>query len=351
MTVVLPAALLRRYRRFSLYNSPYPAHDRGCAVDLYPGTDVARSPVAGEVLETRTVRCPGRPYAVDHDHLILVAVDADGERSPDAPTATGDDACADLVARILHVDPSVEPGETVAVGDPLGGLVRSGFFGPWVDNHLHLGFRRADQHLHRAGGSRPLVADVPVTPLAWDGTGRVVETGRTYALLDSPTHPAPGEYFVGIASDGPDPVALDGGLAHYTGGGALPGPTVVHGDGAAADGGDEAVAATSRRSRDLSLLGERVGVAEGRDVTWSDLALVVTREGEGEYEGGGDATGGRDDGSGGRDGTRRATGLSLFAARDAAFGAKLVFHEGHDLTVGDGVRVAVEASDDPLRLG
>jgi hypothetical protein len=24
---------------------------------------------------------------------------------------------------------------------------------------------------------------------------------------------------------------------------------------------------------------------------------------------------------------------------------------GHDLTVGDGVRVAVEASDDPLRLG
>jgi hypothetical protein len=344
MTVVLPAALLRRYRRFSLYNSPYPAHDRGCAVDLYPGTETARSPVAGEVLDTRTVRCPDRPYAADHDHLILVAVDDDAPR-PESPTATGDDAGTDLVARILHVDPGVEPGETVAVGEPLGELVRSGFFGPWVDNHLHLGFRRADQHLHRAGGSRPLVADVPVTPLAWDGTGRVVETGRTYALLDSPTHPAPDEYFVGIASDGPDPVALDGGLAHYTGGGALPGPGTV------TDGGDEAVATGRRRSRDLSLLGKRVGVAEGRDVTWSDLALVVERTGESEREDGRTATDGGENGSGENGATRRATGLSLFAARDAAFGAKLVFHEGHDLAVGDRVRMAVETSDDPIRLG
>jgi hypothetical protein len=29
MTVPLPAGVLARYERFSLYNSPYVAHDRG----------------------------------------------------------------------------------------------------------------------------------------------------------------------------------------------------------------------------------------------------------------------------------------------------------------------------------
>ncbi|ELK46643.1 hypothetical protein D320_20609, partial [Haloferax sp. BAB-2207] len=49
--------MLSRFERFSLYNSPYPAHDSGCAIDLYVAADdpVARSPVAGVVREARTV--------------------------------------------------------------------------------------------------------------------------------------------------------------------------------------------------------------------------------------------------------------------------------------------------------
>jgi hypothetical protein len=276
--VTLPGAVVRRYERFSLYNSPYQAHDRGCAIDLYPGGDEARSPVAGEVLATRTVRCPQRSYAVDEDHLLLVD-------------------CGDVVARILHVDPSVSPGESVDVGDPLGTLVRSGFFGQWVDDHLHVGFREHGQNLQRASGSLPLSVGVDVTGVPWDGTGTVVETGATHVQLDSPDTEAEG--FAALASD--DGIPLDGGLAHYAGGGVL----------APADGS-------------VSLLGRPVGAVDGRDVAWHDVAV--------------------------RANGRRATGLSLFASR-VPFGAKLVFHEGHDFAVGDRIRVTIEPTEGPIRLG
>ena len=284
--VTLPASVLRRYRRFSLYNSPYPAHDHGCAIDLYPASNEGLSPVAGEVLETRTVRAPPKPYAHDEEYLILV------------------DA-GDCVARILHVEPAVEAGDSVAVGDSLGPMVRSGFFAPWVGNHVHVGFRRHDQNLRRATGSLPVVADAPVEPLAWDGTGTVVETAATYALLDSPDHPAPGEAFAGIAAD--DGRVLDGGFGHYAAGGAL-----------------TAGAAEATDSTAVSLLGHPIGTARGRDVAWRDVDVLANGE--------------------------RITGLSLFAALDPEFGAKLVC-PGHDFAVGDEVRVTIRDSDDPIRLG
>jgi len=72
MAVTLSSSVLDRYRRFSRFNSPYPAHDDGCAIDLYPDSEAGISPVAGVVRETRTVGCPDRPYAADEDHLIVV---------------------------------------------------------------------------------------------------------------------------------------------------------------------------------------------------------------------------------------------------------------------------------------
>ena len=284
--VTLSGDVVGRYPRFSLYNSPYPAHDRGRAIDLYPGGERAPSPVAGEVLGARTVRCPQRPYAAEEDHLLLVD-------------------CGDVVARILHVDPAVEAGESVGVGDPLGTLVRSGYFARWVDGHVHLGFRRHDQDLQRASGSLPLSVDVDVAGVAWDGTGEVVETGATHVLLDAPgggtgrgTGTENGE-FAALASD--EGVPLDGGLVHYAGGGAL---TPARGE--------------------VSLFGTTVGRVEGRNVAWADVAV--------------------------RAGGRRATGLSLFASQ-VPFGAKVVFQEGHDFAVGDALEVAVEPTDDPIRLG
>ncbi|AEM58291.1 hypothetical protein HISP_13760 [Haloarcula hispanica N601] len=275
MVVTIPRGVLFQYYRFSLYNSPFDAHDKGCAIDLYPDGERAPSPVAGEVLDTKTVQAPPKAYAAEHDHLILVD--------------TGD-----TVARLLHVDPAVEPGETVAVGDDLGALVRAGFFAPWVPNHIHLGFRDPDANPYRASGSLPVDVAVDVTPLSWDGTGTVVAGGETWVRLDEPAHPAPGESFVGIANDadGGDSGVLDGGLPHYFGGGLL-----------GRDGTDAA-----------ALAGQHVGTADGRTVTWDDLTVLANGE--------------------------PITGIALFCGRER-FGAKLV-GETIDLAVGDEVQVTIE---------
>jgi hypothetical protein len=295
MAVTLPETVLARYERFSLYNSPYPAHDGGCAIDLYPGTltdgrtTAAPSPVAGTVRATRTVRAPPKPYAPEHDHLILLE-----------PADSG--PLSGLTVRILHVEPSVEAGDRVEPGDSLGRLVRAGFFAPWVDNHLHVGFRGPDQNPYRATGSLPIELGVSVRPLEWDGTGRVVSSGDTYAVLDAPAHPDPGTEFVGVRADGGG--VLDGGLPHYDGGGLLE-PT----DSPAGNGADHVV----------SLNGDRLGVADGRTIAWDDV--TVTANGE------------------------TITGLSVFCARDEDFGAKLICPD-REFERGERVRVRVRSSGD-----
>ena len=274
MAVTLGGGLLSRYRRFTLYNSPFAAHDRGCAVDLYPEPETAPSPVAGEVLDVRRVRAPPKPYAAEHDYLVLVDT---GEH----------------VARLLHVDPAVETGEHVAVGDPLGGLVRAGFFAPWVPNHIHLGFRPPEANRYRAAGSLPIEIGVEPRPLGWDGTGTVVGAGDTWARLDEPEHPAPGECFAGL--DGGTGV-LDGGFPHYGGGGLL--------------GGDPGRSA-------VDIVETTVGTVADRTVTWHDCTVLANGE--------------------------PVTGIALFCARDT-FGIKLV-GEAIELGVGDRVGVTVERSE------
>ncbi len=276
--IELSTDVLHRYDRFSIYNSPYPAHDSGCAIDLYADSEESIAPVSGTVLETRTVRCPDRSYAVTEDFLILID-------------------CGTHIARILHVDPDVEAGEEVSIGSPLGTLVRSGFFGRWVDNHVHLGFRNPEQNLQRASGSLPIDPHVSITGVEWDGTGTVTETGPTHIQLDSPSYDGRG--FAALASD--EGIPLDGGLPHYNGGGTLQ-PT----------------------SEEISFLGTTVGESDGRTVGWRDVAVYANE--------------------------KRATGLSLFAARDPV-GAKIVFHKGHEFSVGDHVEIGIEPTDDPIRLG
>jgi len=278
MTVTLPADVLGRYRRFTLYDSPYAAHDAGRAIDLYPDPETAPSPVTGTVRDVRHVRAPPKPYAADEDVLLVVDT---GEH----------------LVRIMHVDPTVDPGDSVAVGEDLGDLIRAGFFAPWVPNHLHVGFRPRDADAYRASGSLPLALGVDVEPLSWDGTGTVVETDETWARLDRPAHPDPEEYFVGFTADlaGGEPV-LDGGLPHYEYGGLV-------GDGHPDTGASGRVA----------LAGSPVGTVEGRHVAWDDLTVLANGE--------------------------PVTGLALFCARDR-LGAKLV-GEAVDLSVGETVTVTV----------
>jgi hypothetical protein len=74
--VAIGGDVLSRYVAFSRFKSPYPAHDRGRAIDLYPESG-APSPVSGEVTERRAVQGRDRPSAEDQDHLIVVIT---GER-------------------------------------------------------------------------------------------------------------------------------------------------------------------------------------------------------------------------------------------------------------------------------
>lgn len=274
--VRLPGEVCHQYVALSRFNSPYAAHEHGHAVDLYPERR-APSPVGGEVVRHRRVRAPPRPYAETYDHLLVID--------------TGDH-----LARLLHVEPTVDVGDTVEVGADLGRLVRSGYFAPWVDNHLHLGFRPPDVDPVRATGSLPLELGVGIEAVHWDGTGTVIETGRTHVVLDRPEHRARGEHFAGIATDsatdrptvGP---VLDGGLPHYDGGG-------IHGGW----------------TGPVSLLGTRIGEARAGRVTWNDVEVWANGE--------------------------PVTGLSL-AVRRGGLGAKLVSWDGPPASVGDRVEVSI----------
>ncbi|MDY6818440.1 MAG: hypothetical protein SVG88_07245 [Halobacteriales archaeon] len=268
--VTLGDDVLSQYSVITCYNSPFVAHNTGCAIDLYPDAG-APSPVAGEVRDVRTVRAPPRSYAVDEEYLVLID--------------TGE-----YVARLLHIEPTVEPGEAVAVGDHLGTLVRSGFFAPWVDNHIHLGFREPDANLTRASGSLRIELATDLTGVPWDGTGRVIDRGATYVTLDAPDHPAPGECFAGVSADGDG--VLDGGLPHYDGGGLYGG----------VDGS-------------VSLLATTIGTATDRTVDWRSLTV--------------------------RANGHPVTGLSFALGRDR-IGVKLVDHDGIPVELGEHVSVTIE---------
>jgi len=305
-TVSLPADVVERYEKFSRFNSPYPAHDRGRAVDLYPGDGVGRSPVAGTVREVRTVGCPDRSYAAAEDHLIVVDLTDEWCARAGAPSGT--------VARILHVIPEVDPGDRVAVGDALGPTTRSGFFGQWVDDHVHLGFRPPGANPLRASGSLPVAADLAVEPVPWDGTGAVVERGPTHVVLDGPRRAAGADRsFAALASD--EGVPLDGGLTHYAGGGTF----------------RTKVRSTVPDGTMLSLFGTEIGRLRAGDadagaprVEWAPVDVLANGE--------------------------RVTGLSLFAARGDRFGVKVVCPD-REFEIGESVTLDVVPSDDPIRLG
>ena len=185
--------------RFAFFNSPYPAHYWGTGVDIYleePFAGLAPSPVEGEVVEVRRVKAPsGSGFkASSHDAVILV-------RNASNP---------ETVTKILHVEPSVEPGEAVEVGDCLGVTLRSGYFGRWTSPHLHLEVRPVSSPLRVRGGvglKRCLgIVGSPVSKVE----GRVVEVCSEYAWLD------PGVEAIGLVGEhGGEPLVFDGGIPYY----------------------------------------------------------------------------------------------------------------------------------------
>ncbi len=114
----------RHYLSFT--NSPYYAHHRLAAIDIYPprGEREALSPIEGKLLFHKVI---------GGEHVL-------GFKSGDA------------YVRILHVKPYLNAGESVYVGDPLGELVWSPTFLRWTDPHLHLEVRSSESFVGARGG-------------------------------------------------------------------------------------------------------------------------------------------------------------------------------------------------------
>ena len=189
-----------REGRFSLFNSPYPGHRLKSGVDVYPSLAFggeAPSPVRGEVLMVRRVKAPrGRGFAdAGYDVVTLL-------RPVDNPG---------VVVKLLHVDTRLSPGDHVDLGEDMGPLLRSGYYGWGTSPHIHLEVREPSDPL-RARGGHPInvltgFTDAePVEEIA----GEVVWAQPEYALMRL------GSRGAGLTGElKGEPGVVDGGIPYY----------------------------------------------------------------------------------------------------------------------------------------
>jgi hypothetical protein len=159
----------------------------------------APSPVEGEVVAIRAVRCSeGRGFeASTLDYVILL-------RSLENP---------ERWIKVLHVKPRVHVGDIVRVGEPLGFLLRSGFFDFWTDPHIHVEVRSPSDPIRARGGFmlERLMKLGAANGLPEELSGVVVESKPEYSLISLNSGLG-----CGLPVDVNGKVGfLDGGIPHY----------------------------------------------------------------------------------------------------------------------------------------
>jgi hypothetical protein len=183
---------------YSLFNSPYPAHRLASGLDIYPESSYAPSPVSGVVLKTRKVRAPaGRGFQDDgFDAATLI-------QSLENPRKT---------VKILHVNPTVTEGQKIEVGQNLGTMIRSGYYGWATSPHIHVEVREPDDPIRARGGHiisrKPILS--PQNQLE-ELAGRVAHIRPEYTILTLKD-----DVRYGLVADiGGRPGVLDGGIPYY----------------------------------------------------------------------------------------------------------------------------------------
>ncbi|WP_074964186.1 hypothetical protein [Pyrococcus kukulkanii] len=169
---------------WSFFNSPYPGHKEGTAVDVYY-TDHALFPLEeGKVVEVKRLPIKG-------DYLILIK-------------------SGSICLKVLHVVPSVSKGETLVLGDPIGIPIRSSFFCPWTDKHAHYEIRNCDDPYRARGGIQitPVVLRAVKATNTWEF--EVVECTPNYCLA-RPLKPKEKQLTLVISKGFP----IEGGIPHY----------------------------------------------------------------------------------------------------------------------------------------
>jgi len=127
---------------FTIGTSPYYAHQHGLAIDIYQNLSLDNydviSPVSGKVIKTKKLIAPKAKFkgGIDNDYIIIIQNFDDTE----------------LVYKILHVNPKVQVGDLLEIGDYIGTTIRNGYFAYWSSPHLHLEIRPHDDAIRARGG-------------------------------------------------------------------------------------------------------------------------------------------------------------------------------------------------------
>ncbi len=184
---------------YSVFNSPYPAHERGAAVDLYFNDGEALFPFEeGVVMDIRWYNAPrNRVDAMDKEPLILIQL---------SPT---------IVAKILHVYPKVRIGEHLFLGDPVGELIVSGFMYPWSEKHMHLEVRPLWDPVRASGASNVRILRAISIPATSRIEGTIIEKNKYYVLVKPESIVNEGLTPLVIRS-GDNTYSVDGGIPHYS---------------------------------------------------------------------------------------------------------------------------------------
>jgi hypothetical protein len=186
--------------RYAFYNSPYPAHRFMTAVDIYPNLKFggsAPSPIDGEIINVRRVKSPpGRGFeAPEHDTITIIKSTENRDR----------------VAKVLHVDTVLKEGEAIAVGQSLGPLIRSGYFGYYTPLHVHVEVRpRYDPLRVRGGHTIDSLLDLKDLNVTEEIVGIVIASRQGYALIKLNQRGS-----AVVADVGGVPGILDGGMPIY----------------------------------------------------------------------------------------------------------------------------------------
>jgi hypothetical protein len=158
--------------RFAFFNSPYPAHKVNSGIDVYSGqgfNEIISSPVNGKITMIRRIKAPrGRGFK-DSGYDVITLIKSSENHN--------------MIVKTLHVDPVIDVGTSVEVGDDLGRLLRSGYFGWGTSPHIHLEVRNPLDPIRARGGL--LFKNLVHTKnnLLTSIEGQVIDVVREYALI------------------------------------------------------------------------------------------------------------------------------------------------------------------------
>ncbi len=185
--------------RYAVFNSPYPAPRLMTGLDIYPNPEnnsFSQSPVSGTILQVRRVKAP-RGHGFEAPEQDVVTIISSGQ-SPG------------VVVKLLHVDTGVEVGKEIRIGEPLGPLIRSGYFGYHTRLHAHIEARPADDPIRvRGAHTMNSLLDLEGLETTEELTGTVLLARKGFAQIRPIGTPRV------VVDVGGSPGIIDGGIPLY----------------------------------------------------------------------------------------------------------------------------------------